>query len=89
MKINNLTLDEILYYGGLGEITISSPEGWKLLEGLISDYVGTQAERLIDEDRQAYDEGYEDGKQEGFNDGEEVGYDKGWAECVKHYEIEE
>lgn len=89
MKINNLTLDEILHYGSLGEITISSPEEWKLLEGLISGYVDTHAERLIDEDRQTYDEGYEDGKQEGFNDGEEVGYDKGWAECVKHYEIEE
>lgn len=85
MKINNLTLDEILHYGSLGEITVASPEGWKFLEGLISDYVDTYAETLIDEDRQTYDEGYE----EGFNDGEEVGYDKGWAACVKHYEIEE
>lgn len=89
MNINNLTLDEILHYGSLGEIVVSSPEDWQLIEGLISDYVGTQAERLIDEDRQVYDEGYEDGKQEGFTDGEEVGYDKGWAECVEYYKIEE
>lgn len=85
MKINNLTLDEILHYGSLGEITVASPEDWQLIEGLIYDYVDTYAETLIDEGRQTYDEDYE----EGFNDGEEVGYDKGWAECVKHYEIEE
>lgn len=89
MRISNLTLDEIMHYGSLGEIIISSPEDWKLLEGLISDYVDTRDESLIDEDRQTYDGGYEDGKHEGFNDGEEVGYDKGWVECVKHYEIEE
>lgn len=85
MKINNLTLDEILHYGSLGEVVLSSPEDWKLLGGLISDYVDNH----IDEDRQTYDKGYDVGRENGFNDGEEVGYDKVWAECVKHYEIEE
>lgn len=85
MKINNLTLDEILHYGSLGEITVASPEDWQLLEGLISDYADTRAERLIDEDRQTYDEGYEDGRESGHG----VGFDEGWAACAKEYGIEE
>lgn len=86
MKLTqNMTLDEVLHYGSLGELEISSSDDWKLLEKLIYAYVNARAERLIDEDRQSYDEGYEDGRESGHG----VGFDEGWAACVKEYGIEE
>lgn len=80
MKINNLTLDEILHYGMLGEVDISSPDEWGVLSQIIDARI---------EDVSPTEEDIDDRYDEGFDDGEDVGYDKGWADCVKHYDIEE
>ena len=61
MKINNLTLDEILHYGSLGEITISSPEDWYALEILI----GRQTSEV---DTSSYPDGEEVGYRKGWDE---------------------
>lgn len=60
MNIHNLSdLDEVLKYGLLGEIIITSTSGWKHLESMIESYWGEK-----ESPEEAYDRGYNDGRED-------------------------
>lgn len=80
MKINNLTFDEIISYGELGEISLSTSEDFEYLERLVIELEDHAFRRGSDESADSYDAGYEDGKEYGYEEGKEEGYDIGYAE---------
>lgn len=80
MNISTLqTLDEVLHYGGLGEVSATTQEDWNKLEYLIKKHLDDNTPECdIDG---AYNEGYDSGYEEGKIDG----YDA----CLDKYELEE
>lgn len=62
MKINNLTFDEIISYGELGEISLSTPEDFEYLDELEDNAF----RRGSDESADSYDEGHDLGYAEGL-----------------------
>lgn len=80
MNISTLqTLDEVLHYGGLGEVIVTTQEDWSKLEGLIEKYLDDNTPECDIEG--AYNDGYESGYEEGKNDGFDT--------CLDKYGLEE
>lgn len=80
MNISTLqTLDEVLHYGGLGEVVATTQDDWDNLIYLVEKYLddNTPQDLLDDPYNNSYDCGYEDGKVDGYN------------ACLDKYELEE
>lgn len=76
MNIKDLqTLDEVLHYGGIGEVVATSPEDWEVLEVLIEKY--------LDENTPECD------LEAGYDSGVEDGYSEGYNRCLNKYGLEE
>jgi hypothetical protein len=84
MQIKNLqTLDEVLHYGTLGEVTITTQEDWSYIEQLI-----------LGNSESSYEAGMEyirenEGSEAAYECGVEDGYREGYQVCLDKYGLEE
>lgn len=80
MNISTLqTLDEVLHYGGLGEVVATTQDDWDNLIHLVEKYLDENTpQHLLDGSYdKGYDSGYGDGKVDGYN------------ACLDKHELEE
>lgn len=72
VDIKSLTLDEILKYGCLGELSVSSIEDWNVLSEKIDEDTITFSEHEVEVETLKEEANIE------YNYGYEKGYDEGW-----------
>ena len=86
MEIKSLqTIKEVLHYGSLGEVTISSSEDWRYIANIITEHLAFVEAELADSE----DEITSDDVDDSWDSGYELGREEGYTACMQDYNLKE